>query len=75
MSGELTYVFSDFLLILHALEDGASVLEELPEVSLGPRVSKVNQLEEKKQPLDALCLNEDVVNLATRTDITDTVHQ
>ena len=69
------YVFSDFLLALLALEDGASVLEEPPEVSLRPRFSKVNQLEEKKQPLDALCLDKGVVNLATSTDITDAVHQ
>ena len=51
------YVFSDFLLTLLALEYGASVLEELPEVGLRPRVGKVNQLEEKQQPLDALCLD------------------
>ena len=42
------YVFSDFLLTLLALEYGSSILEELPEVSLRPRVGKVYQLEEEQ---------------------------
>jgi hypothetical protein len=69
------YVFSDFLLALLALEDGGSVLEELPEVGLRLGVGKVHQLEEEEEPLDALRLNEGVVDLATRTNITDTVHK
>jgi hypothetical protein len=75
ISRELTYIFSDFLLALLALEDRGSVLEELPEVDLRPGVGKVHQLEKKEQPLDALRLNEGVVDLATRTDVTDAVHK
>ena len=52
-----TYIFSDFLLALLALEDRASVLEKLSEVSLSSRVGKVHQLEEKQQPFDGLSLN------------------
>jgi hypothetical protein len=75
MSHELTYIFSDFLLALPALEDGGSVFEKQPEMGLRPGVGKIHQLEEEEEPLDALRLNEGVVDLATRTDVTDTVHK